>query len=234
VVAHWWDIYAAHMSLALFKALSIDATDPSTSGPFWATSLGLEMREVEGGVVLSGATSRHTVFINAVSDPHVVKNRLHLDVNTGSVASLVESGARVIDGERFPWTVMSDPDGGELCAFVRDEPSAHSLYELVLDCADAAAPVQWWHRVLGGVVGEDGEDGEGGSWWLEGIEGAPFECIVFSDVPEPKAAPNRIRIDVVGHVLELEAAGAAVVGQVGDRVIMTDPEGNEFEVFPPE
>lgn len=40
--------------------------------------------------------------------PKTGKNRLHLDVHTGSVAELEALGATVLD-DTLPWTVMADP-----------------------------------------------------------------------------------------------------------------------------
>jgi hypothetical protein len=64
--------------------------------------------------------------------------------------------------------------------------------------------------------------------------------ILFQDVPEPKAAKNRLHIDVHSEpggldalVARLESLGAARVsefdkGPAGHWWLMRDPEGNEF------
>ena len=59
-----------------------------------------------------------------LTDPKVVKNRVHLDLGSTSpedqaaqVARLQELGARPADvgqGE-VPWVVLADPEGNELC-----------------------------------------------------------------------------------------------------------------------
>ncbi len=65
--------------------------------------------------------------------------------------------------------------------------------------------------------------------------------ILFQAVPEPKTAKNRVHIDLLvgpeAHDAEVErlvALGAAVVsdhdGPDGRWTLMTDPEGNEFDV----
>jgi hypothetical protein len=81
---------------------------------------------------------QQTVWVNAVPEPKFVKKRLHLDIHTRSVAELVELGASVLD-DTLAWTVMADPDGGEFCAFVREEPPDQRLYELVMDAHDPRA-----------------------------------------------------------------------------------------------
>ena len=55
-------------------------------------------------------------------EPRTVKQRVHLDVHVAAVADLVDLGATVLDDSQR-WTVLADPEGGELCAFVRDPAS---------------------------------------------------------------------------------------------------------------
>ena len=62
-----------------------------------------------------------------VPEPKTVKHRVHLDVHTDSVDTLLALGATVAPGydNDDRWTVLLDPEGGELCAFVRDEVPAY-------------------------------------------------------------------------------------------------------------
>ena len=222
------------MALGRYRNLCIDAVDAGVSGDFWARALGLRVVEHDGeSVRLDGPGPRHTVWINAVADPHIVKNRLHIDVNTESIDALVAAGGTVLDRESFPWTVLADPDGGELCAFVREAPIHHRLYELVLDCLEPAAQARWWRGLLGGSLGsEAGADGQE-YWWLDGIDSAPFECVVFAAVPEEKTVRNRVHVDLEGRPEEVEAHGARLLRIEPDRRVLADPEGNEFCVYPP-
>ncbi len=123
---------------------------------------------------------------------------------------------------------MRDPEGGELCAFVRDEVPAYRLYEVVVDCADPQRVVRWWAERLGVEARNEGEPW----WWLEDVPGMPFECLVFVPVPEPKTVKNRVHWDVRGDVDEFLAAGATVLWRLPRWTTMADPEGNEFCVFP--
>lgn len=59
--------------------------------------------------------------------------------------------------------------------------------------------------------------------------------IYLQRVPESKLAKNRVHLDVnVGReqvaakVAELVAAGASVVAEIEQHVVLLDPEGNEF------
>lgn len=69
--------------------------------------------------------------------------------HAGSVQELLDLGATIVD-EQPRWTVMADPEGGEFCAFVREEPPPYRLYEVVLDAADHRALGRWWADLLGG------------------------------------------------------------------------------------
>jgi hypothetical protein len=226
------------MAIATFKDLCIDATDPRLLGRFWAGALGLEYHAPrEDGVVrLTGTTPQHTIWVNAVPEPRTVKQRVHLDVNVHDVADLERLGATVTDAESFRWTVMADPEGGELCAFVRQGEIEHRLYEVVVDCSgDPGAALriaEWWQRTIGGTVGETDE----GEAYLSAVPGMPFEYVVFGPVPEPKTVKNRIHLDVTGRVEDLVAAGATVLRERGEEVgwtVLADPDGNEFCAFAP-
>ena len=220
------------MSLASYQALCIDATDASRLGAFWASALGLEQELRADGVV--ALTGRHAVWVNPVPEPRTVKHRMHLDLNTASVEGLVALGATVLDANSFAWTLMADPEGGEFCAFVREGEITEPLYEIVVDTSDKPGhPLRiatWWADVLGAQV-SDVEDGAA----VEGIPGAPFECIVFGGVPEPKTAKNRLHLDVTTSDLGLLVdAGATVLRPRDDDIrwtVLADPDGNEFCAF---
>jgi Glyoxalase-like domain len=224
------------MSLATYKDLCIDAADPVTLGTFWAGALGLDLhRHDDGDVQLLGPTPAHTVWVNRVPEPKTAKHRMHLDVNTGSVEELVVLGATVLDANSFSWTVMADPEGGEFCAFVREEDLIERLYEIGVDTQDsprhALRIATWWADVLGAQVVDSGR----GFSSVTGITGAPFESIDFAPVPEPKTVKNRVHLDVTTRDLEeLVGAGAVVLRPRDEEVawtVMADPDGNEFCAF---
>jgi len=217
------------MAPPAYKDLCLDAVDPLRLGTFWAAVLGLELADAgEGDAVLRGPSPEHTVWINAVSEPKTVKNRMHLDVHARSVDELLALGATVV--EEFPrWTVMADPEGGEFCAFVRAEPPPYRLYEVGLDADDARKVGRWWADLLGGRFVDEGKE----FVWIADIPGAPFESLDVAPVPEPKSAKNRVHLDVVGDVAEIVARGATVLDEQPRWTVMADVEGNEFCVFPP-
>ncbi|WP_028642878.1 VOC family protein [Nocardioides sp. URHA0020] len=219
--------------IARFKDLSIDAVDPLLLGPFWAAALGLEVVRSDPAMVrLAGPTPQSTVWLAQVPEPVTVKQRVHLDVHVADVEDLLELGATPLDLDSFRWQVLRDPEGGELCAFPREQVPERRLYEVVVDCADPAALAAWWAGVIGGRWQHDEHHGWAG---LEQIPGAPFDHLVFVPVPEAKTVKNRIHWDVdTNDVRGLVEHGARVVRKPDEEVVWTvlvDPEGNEFCAF---
>jgi hypothetical protein len=220
--------------LATFKDLCVDAVDPLLLGRFWAGVLDLDLEQREDGLVLlTGPGQGSTIWVNPVPEPVTVKQRVHLDVHVADVDDLLGLGASAVDLDSFRWAVLRDPEGGELCAFPREEVPARRLYEVVVDCADPARLAEWWAGVIGGRWDHDEEHGWAG---VEDIPGAPFDYLVFVPVPEPKTVKNRIHWDVDTADLDLLTAyGARVVRPADDEIawtVLADPEGNEFCAFP--
>ena len=219
--------------LAAYKDLCIDAVDPDRLAHFWAGALRLERRPRDGdGALLRGPTPQHTVWVNTVPEPVTVKQRVHLDVRR-EVAELVALGGEIVDDQSFRWTVLRDPEGGELCAFEPRDDRPTGFYELGVDTSgDPMAIAGWWGRVLGC---EPQLDEDGGWAWIEGIAGCPFEAMVFAPVPEPKTVKNRVHVDVTtADVGVLVTAGAVVLREPDDEVrwhVLADPDGNEFCAF---
>jgi hypothetical protein len=223
------------MAMARFKDLCIGTGGGLALGRFWAGVLGLSFEPDEAGdrVVgrLTGPSPQHTVWINVLAEPMTVKQRVHLDVPTDSVETLTALGASVLETYEH-WTVMTDPEGGELCAFVREAPPDYRLYEVVVDSARPDVVCGWWSQVFGVEMQRNAEHGY---CWIEPVPYAPFETVVFNPVPEPKTVPNRIHWDVsVTDVQPLVDNGAAVLRRPGgdiDWFVLADPEGNEFCAF---
>ncbi len=128
----------------------------------------------------------------------------------------------------------------------------------ITDAAPAAPPVGWlrgvivdaidverlgafWQQVLGVGVAQQIPG------WLELKFGPEGSLLAFQPVDPIAHVPGRIRIDI--EVEDLEAANARIVELGGalkeivrfkpgeEHRVMTDPEGNEFNIvlpFPPE
>lgn len=223
------------MPLARFKDVCLDATDAALVGRFWAGVLDLDLSMQDSGdAVLSGPTPQHTIWVNRVPEPRTVKQRVHLDVRSESVQRVVDLGARVLD-DSFAWTVTADPEGGEFCIFVSEQPPTQRLFEIVLDTADSAeasaSVATWWGELLGAAVVHD----ERGFSYVHEIPAAPFDSLDFIPVPEPKTVKNRVHLDVLtGDLDALVDAGASVLRASDDEIgwtVLADPDGNEFCAF---
>jgi hypothetical protein len=222
------------MASATYKDLWSDAVDAARMGRFWAGALGLELELLDGGdAKLTGPTPAHTVWVNAVPEPVTVKQRVHLDLRAESPQEIAALGATLVDADSFPWVVMRDPEGGELCVFGIPPGKRGGLMEVCIDAGADFRPItEWWGRVLGAEPKHDEGDDFAS---LEGIPGFPFESLVFAAVPEPKTVKNRIHLDVttpdVQHLLD---AGATVLRSPDDEIswhVLADPDGNEFCAF---
>jgi hypothetical protein len=225
------------MAIATWKDLCIDAVDARVLGTFWAETLGLDLvPHDDGDAQLDGPTPQHRVWLNTVPEPVSVKQRVHIDVHAGSVDEVLARGATPVDLESFRWKLLKDPEGGELCAFERDEVPDYKLYEIGVDAQDPHRIAAWWATVLGATVHDDLAEETPFSSVVD-VPGMPFESLVFQKVPEPKTVKNRIHWDVdTADVQLLVEHGATVLrerdGEIG-WTVMADPEGNEFCAFTP-
>ena len=146
-----------------------------------------------------------------------MKQRVHLDIYVLSLAELEASGSVVVEPQRegWGWTVMADPEGGEYCAFLRDELPADRLHGLVVDCVDPASIAQWWADVYGADIVHD----KRGFSTVEHVPGMPILTMDFVPVPEPKTVKNRIHWDVTAADPDaLVVAGAQVLRRPDDEI----------------
>ena len=107
---------------------------------------------------------------------------------------------------------------------------ASFIKSLTFDCDDALRVATFWAAALGSDVDDDSTRDrafvEAAGW------GGPN--IWFNAVPEPKAAKNRVHLDlrapgsVADEVRRLEQLGGRVLVPGDELVVMADPEGNEF------
>ena len=126
-----------------------------------------------------------------VDRPRTAKNRVHLDVDCGSVDELVALGATVTapaEQTGLGWTRMADPEGNDFCAFVRptDRLPAYRLHGIGIDCHDAEAQARWWGELFGAQPGPREDD----CWTLTGIAVDERMTLDFAPVPEPRSEPN--------------------------------------------
>jgi catechol 2,3-dioxygenase-like lactoylglutathione lyase family enzyme len=112
---------------------------------------------------------------------------------------------------------------------------------LCIDSANPSKSAAFWEAALGWRRTHDSHS----EVVLEPPEGSPEDGVapdlLFLKVPEPKAAKNRLHLDLrprdqAAEVARLEALGARRVdvgqGEVS-WVVLADPDGNEFCVLKP-
>ncbi len=104
--------------------------------------------------------------------------------------------------------------------------AAAKLATITFDAADPAASARFWSALLDAPA--DPDDPTSLPSALPGGGGLYFQA-----VPEPKAAKNRVHLDVAGPDLEADVEAAKRLGARyladGERWrVMADPEGNEF------
>jgi catechol 2,3-dioxygenase-like lactoylglutathione lyase family enzyme len=235
------------MTARLF-ALSFDANDPIRLARFWAAVLGREPAE-DGTTLLPSDDTGFRLRFPPTQAQKTRPNQMHFDLTSTSlqdqqrtVARALEHGGRHIDvGQRpdEPHVVLADPEGNEFCVI---EPGNSFLADTGVIGALASDGSQevgyFWSAALGWPLVWD-QDQETA---IQSPAGGTK--ITWGGPPvRPKADKNRLHLDLVvtgdgdqqAEVDRLIALGATRIdiGQ-GDVswVVMADPDGNEFCVFP--
>ena len=237
--------------------VTIDAADPARLGRFWAAALGWGIANEEPGEVAvdppgfsyPSPSALPLVFV-PVPEPKTVKNRVHLDLATGSAAQqaaeldrLLALGATRADigqsGVR--WHVLADPEGNEFCLLDPQPtyPRTGLFCGVVIDCADPARMADFW-EVASGWTRSGGSAEEISLLSPQGVG----PCLTLVQVPEAKTVKNRVHVEVSAYPGEDQAAAVqalieagasqADVGQGEESwTVLADPEGNEFCVLSP-
>jgi hypothetical protein len=131
--------------------LSLDCHDPDALAAFWCAALDWVVLDRVPGLVEIGPAGRDdgelldalragpvapTMFLAAVEEDKVVKNRMHVDLSPvdrsqdDEVERLLALGATRAEvgqtGEES-WTVLADPEGNEFCVLRSLAPGHFSL-----------------------------------------------------------------------------------------------------------
>lgn len=250
----------AGMPTRLYSVV-FDAADPAALARFWAAATGWPVTyESEDEVVVeppeddSGTPTEPglPLVFGANDDSKVVKNRVHLDLNSRSddeFAEVVErvrcAGARPVDigqtGDET-WEILADPEGNEFCVLRprANYAQAGVIAAIVLDTPDPGAAAEFWAAATGRTA-TTYDDGDVGFPPPDG-RGPHLELLRSAD---PKVGKNRPHIDLApwaaddqpAEVGRLRALGAtdADIGQTGDEpwTVLADPQGNELCVLTP-
>jgi predicted enzyme related to lactoylglutathione lyase len=112
--------------MAATIGLVLDCTDPSALATFWSAVLGYTAVGGAGNYVMlvDGDGRGPKLLLQAVPEPKMVKNRMHLDIETArvddEVARLETLGAQRVEADirtehGTNWVIMTDPEGNEFC-----------------------------------------------------------------------------------------------------------------------
>jgi predicted enzyme related to lactoylglutathione lyase len=118
-------------------AITLDVTDLDRQARFWSGLLDYQVAAVPPNYrVLTSASAGGgpTLVLQAVSEPRVGKNRMHLDLHPDDPVALlaraVAAGATPIGGPVTEllaqagiwWQVLADPEGNEFCVAGEGNP----------------------------------------------------------------------------------------------------------------
>lgn len=214
-------------------ALSIDAHDPPALARFWGEFLGWK---ADGDTTLVPAddTGFRLRFLPA-REPKTRQNPMHFDLTSdtdeeqeATVARALALGARHIDVGQRPeegHIVLADPEGNEFCV---TEATNTFLAECgfvgALACDGSQAVGYFWSAALGWPLVWDQDEETA----IRSPHGGPK--ITWGGPPLPvKTGRNRLHFDIAHVEIDrLLALGATRLGDAEGRVLMADPDGNEF------
>lgn len=232
--------YCGRVTVRL-SAVRFDSPDPARMAAFWAGVLGRVPVEAEGALFLPGDETQ--IGLRFVEGPIVRtgRNRLHLHLTSEGHGEQLEMLERIasLGGARRGTKPLhagrdiyaADPDGNEICLIAPGNDylaGCGLLGEVTCDGRRAAG--LFWHEVLGWplvwdrdeqVVIQSPAGGTKVAWdaWPDsparGREGQRFEVVAS---------------DLAADVLDLVAAGARVVDDLGDTLTLCDPGGDAFSV----
>jgi hypothetical protein len=212
--------------------IAMDARDNSALGRFWAEALGWKVvgdkpdetnLEPEGFVYPDPIAV--CIDIVPVPEPKTVKNRVHIDLASTSLAHQADLVARLLDigatpadvgqGD-VPWTILADPEGNEFCVL---EPrpvylDTGPMAAVVVDCSDPRAMARFWDEAI--------------DWTLHGVtsDQAAFRSakgvgpyLEFVRTPDVKIVKNRIHLDLRPYPGDDQSAEVARRSRSGRRSV---------------
>ncbi|MEU4199076.1 VOC family protein [Streptomyces sp. NPDC026294] len=119
---------------ARFKDLALDARDHHALADWWCAAMGYVRRPPATDEeqprawpvpIVDPAGTGPLIWINPVTEPKSVKNRMHLDV-WGDTDRLLRLGATLVRkrDEDIAWDILADPEGNEFCVFAPPEATS--------------------------------------------------------------------------------------------------------------
>ncbi|MFI9550636.1 VOC family protein [Nonomuraea endophytica] len=225
-------------------ALCFDANDPLRLATFWGGLMGREVAEDprDGVVLLPGTDTEFPIRFLPTQAGKLGPNQAHFDLTSDSpegqertVARALELGAEHVDVGQLPeegHVVLADPEGNEFCVIeYGNKFLADTGFIGALSSDGTQAVGYFWSEALGWPLVWDQDEETA----IQSPHGG--SKITWGGPPvAPKLGKNRLYFDLStpgqAEIDRLVALGATVTAQgEGDRVEMTDPDGNEFLVL---
>ncbi|MEV0650907.1 VOC family protein [Phytomonospora sp. NPDC050363] len=233
-------------------ALSVDAHDPRALARFWSGVLGFELvDDPRDGIVLlpDDDTGFRLRYLPGGRREKIGSNQAHFDMTSQSpehqaatVAKVLELGGSHLDigqGD-VDHVVMADPEGNEFCVL---EPGNNFLagcpFIGAVSSDGSQAVGYFWSKALDWPLVWDQDEETA----IQSPHGGPK--ITWGGPPmDEREGKNRLHFDLVtppggdlrAEVDRLISLGAKSldIGQ-GDveHVVLADPDGNDFCVYPP-
>lgn len=230
-------------------ALCIAAREPGRLASFWAGVLGWRPADDGAAVLPTDGTGFRIRFLVDESEK-TNQNQMHLDLTSASledqqqtVARALALGGRHVDVGQRPeegHVVLADPEGNEFCVIAPGNAFlADCGFVGALACDGSQQVGYFWSRALGWPLVWD-QDQETA---IRSPSSGPK--ITWGGLPPtPRTAKNRLHFDLapsaqssqeaeVERLLSLGATRVDVGCSGSSRVVLADPDGNEFCLLPP-
>jgi catechol 2,3-dioxygenase-like lactoylglutathione lyase family enzyme len=234
------------MTAQLF-AICFNTAQPSGLARFWSGVLGWELADAPDGdaAILPPGTAGFRIRFLPSQEPKIGQNRSHFDLTSTSpenqrqtVARALEFGGKHIDVGQLPeegHVVLADPDGNEFCVIeAGNKFLADTGFIGALACDGTREVGYFWSEALRWpLVWDQNEETA-----IQSPDGGTKITWGGPPVP-PKTGPNRLHFELE---LPADADGEAELDRLislgatrtdtGEgnhgRVLMLDPDGNEF------
>ncbi|MFF3417599.1 VOC family protein [Streptomyces sp. NPDC002698] len=236
------------MTSQLF-AICFNATRPSDLARFWSGVLGWERADgpKDDVAILPRDTAGFRIRFLPSQEPRTGRNRAHFDLTSASpedqretVARALELGGEHIDVGQLPeegHVVLADPDGNEFCVIEAGNKFLADTGVIgALACDGTQEVGYFWSKALGWPLVWD-QDQETA---IQSPNGGTK--ITWGGPPvAPKTGTNRLYLELalpadadreaeVDRLVSLGATRTSTGEDRGDRVLLLDPDGNEFSV----
>jgi len=229
-------------------ALCIDAHDPLRLARFWSGVLGWEQTEDRDGIALvpNDDTGFRIRFLPSEAEK-IRQNKMHFDLTSATPETQKETVARVLalggrhhdvgQGPDATHVVLADPEGNEFCVIEAGNKFLAECGFVGALASDGSRGVGYfWSRALGWPLVWDQDEETA----IRSPRGGPK--ITWGGPPfTPKTGRNRLRFDLAAEGdLDTELDRLIGLGAVRadsgpgphGEVEMTDPDGNEFTLWP--